>query len=85
MITDLQFGFKPGVSTDSCTGLLKNTIALNLYRETKVYGCFLYASKAFDRVSHNTLFSVPHLLLRFNSLVMVQESILRGKMECLRV
>ena len=69
--SDLQFGFKPGVSTDSCTGLLKNTIALHLYRDTKVYGCFLDASKAFDRVSHNTLFSilekrgVPHLLLRF--------------------
>ena len=56
--SDLQFDFKPGVSTDSCTYLLKNTIALNLYREIKVYGCFLDASKAFDRVSHNTLFSI---------------------------
>ena len=69
--SDLQFDFKPGVSTDSCTGLLNNTIALHLYREIKVYGCFLDASKAFDRVSHNTRFSilerrgVPHLLLRF--------------------
>ena len=69
--SDLQFGFKPGVSTVSCTGLSKNTIALRMYCETKVYGCFLDASKAFDRVSHNTLFSilekrgVPHLLLRF--------------------
>ena len=44
--SDLQFGFELGVSTDSCTGLLKNTIALHLYRETnlKVYGCFIDAS-----------------------------------------
>ena len=69
--SDLQFGFKSGASTDSCTGLLKNTIALHIRRKTKVYGCFLDASKAFDRVSHNTLFSilekrdVPPILLRF--------------------
>ena len=36
-----------------------------------VYGCFLDASKVFDRVSHNTLFNilekgdVPPILLRF--------------------
>ena len=69
--SDLQFGFKSGTSTDSCTGLLKNTIALHIHRKTKVYGCFLDASKAFDRVSHNTLFNilerrdVPPILLRF--------------------
>ena len=40
-ISDLQFGFKPGVSTDSCTSLLKNTVGVTMlnihwYRETKV-------------------------------------------------
>ena len=34
--SDLQFGFKSGASTDSCTGLLKNTIALHVHRKTKV-------------------------------------------------
>lgn len=47
-----QFGFKPCVSTDSCTGLLINAIALHLHQETKVYGYFLDASKAFDQVNH---------------------------------
>ena len=55
--SELQFGFKSGVSSDTCTGLLKNTIAFHLQGNTKVYGCFLDASKAFDRVNHNTLFA----------------------------
>ena len=69
--SDFQFGFKSGASTDSCKGLLKNTIAVHIHRKTKVYGCFLDASKVFDRVSHNTLFSilekrdVPPILLCF--------------------
>ena len=69
--SDVQFGFKSGASTDSCTGLLKNTIALHIHCKTKVYGCFLDASKVFDRVSHNTLFiilekrDVPPILLHF--------------------
>ena len=56
--SDLQFGFKSGASNDSCTGLLKNAIALHIHHKTKVYGCFLDASKEFDRVSHNTLFYI---------------------------
>ena len=56
--SDLQFGFKSDASTASCMGRLKNTIALHIHRKTKVFGCFLDVSKVFDRVSHNTLFSV---------------------------
>ena len=56
--SDLQYGFNPGVPTDACTGLLKITIALHLHRKTKVFDCFLDSSKAFDRVSPNTLFNI---------------------------
>ena len=52
----LQFGFKQGLSTDLCTGLVKNVVARYTINETNVYGCFLDASKAFDRVNHNMLF-----------------------------
>ena len=52
----LQFGFKPGFSADLCTGLLKNIIYDYIENDTLVFGCFLDASKAFDRVNHTILF-----------------------------
>ena len=52
----LQFGFKQGFSTDLCTGLIKNVVARYNINNTDVYGCFLDASKAFDRVDHQVLF-----------------------------
>ena len=54
--SDLQFGFKPGLSTDLCTGLIKNVIARYNFNDSEVYACFLDASKAFDRVDHHLLF-----------------------------
>jgi hypothetical protein len=54
--SSLQFGFKPGVSTDLCTGLIKCVTARYCHNDTPVYGCFLDASKAFDRVDHALLF-----------------------------
>ena len=48
----LQFGFKPGVSIDLCTGLIKSdSHGRYFYNGSPVYGRFLDASKAFDRVS----------------------------------
>ena len=54
--SSLQFGFKSGFSADLCTGLLKNVIQNYLECDTHVYGCFLDASKAFNRVDHALLF-----------------------------
>ena len=56
--SDLQFGFKKSASTDLCTGLLKNVVSTYNQHGSKVYACFLDASKAFDRVNHKTLFSI---------------------------
>ena len=53
----LQFGFKSGMSADMCTGLIKNVISRYCFNGSNVFGCFLDASKAFDRVSHLKLFS----------------------------
>jgi hypothetical protein len=54
-IHDLQFGFKPGLSTESAIFCLKQTVQYYTSRKTPVYACFLDLSKAFDLVSYNML------------------------------
>ncbi len=44
------------MSTTLCTGLIKNTISRYMQRGSRVYGCFLDATKAFDLVDHGILF-----------------------------
>ena len=56
--SDLQFGFKPGFSSDLCSGMLKNVVSRYINRGSKVFACFLDASKAFDRVNHAILFQL---------------------------
>ena len=54
----LQFGFKRGSSTTTCTALVKSVVAKNIHSGSHVYGCFLDASKAFDMVRFDLLFRV---------------------------
>ena len=53
---DNQFGFKSGHSTDLCIYALSEFIEYFKSRSTSVYVEFLDASKAFDKISHWTLF-----------------------------
>ncbi|XP_045449070.1 uncharacterized protein LOC123657593 [Melitaea cinxia] len=52
---DAQFGFRPGLSTESAVLCLKHTVQYYTNRNTPVYACFLDLSKAFDLVSYNKL------------------------------
>ena len=54
--SDYQFGFKDGVSTNSCIFAVKEVI--NYYRCNNSYTfmCFIDIKSAFDRVSYNKLF-----------------------------
>ena len=53
---DNQFGFKSGHSTDLCIYDLTEFIEYFKSRSTSAYVAFLDASKAFDKISHWTLF-----------------------------
>ena len=55
--SDYQFGFKRGLSTTLCTGSVKHVVSRYLHGGSSVYACFLDASKAFDLVQHDILFS----------------------------
>ena len=71
--SDPQFGFNRGFSAELCSGILKNVITKYLHNGTNVFGCFLDASKAFDRVNHSLLFemllkrNIPTAVLHFFS------------------
>ncbi|CAG9129758.1 unnamed protein product [Plutella xylostella] len=52
---DAQFGFRPGLSTESAICALKHTVRYYTDRRTPVYAAFLDLSKAFDLVSYDKL------------------------------
>lgn len=54
-LNDVQFGFRPGLSTESAILCLKHTVRYYTDRRTPVYACFLDLSKAFDLVSYDVL------------------------------
>ena len=59
--SDLQFGYKRGLSTTSCTFVAEEVIQYYLNANNDVHVMLLDASKAFDCVEYCTLF---HQLLR---------------------
>ena len=58
MSCDLQFGFKANSSTNTCTMMLKETIAYYVQRQSPVFCTFLDVTKAFDRLHHGKLFNL---------------------------
>ena len=54
--SDLQFSYKPSCSTTLCTAMLRETITHFNNSGSSVYGLFLDATKAFDRVDFAKLF-----------------------------
>ena len=55
-ISDYRFGFKKQSSTIMCTTVLTETIDYYVDNGSSVFVLLIDASKAFDRVSHSTLF-----------------------------
>ena len=67
---DQQFGFKSQHATDMCIFTVKSVIKYYTKQNSTVFTRFLDAAKAFDKVSHWTLFSkmikrnVPLVIVR---------------------
>ena len=53
-----QFGYKRKLGTDMCLYTFKEIIDCYNRRDSNIYCCFLDASRAYDRVSHKTLFNM---------------------------
>ena len=66
-----QFAFKQKHSTAMCSSMLIETVNYFDKCGSNVYGCFLDASKAFDKVHYGKLFSLlmskvlPNVVVRF--------------------
>ena len=54
--TDNQFGFKTNHSTDMCVYSLKEIVNIYRNQSSPIFICFLYASKAFDKINYWLLF-----------------------------
>lgn len=54
---DAQFGFRPGLSTETAVLSLKRTVGYYTQRNTPVYAAFLDLSKAFDLVNYDLLWT----------------------------
>jgi len=57
ILTDTQFGFRPGVSTTDAIYVLQSLINRTLYKNKRLYCCFFYYKKAFDFINRNKLWS----------------------------
>ena len=71
LISDHQFGFKRGNSTDMFLFVFKETVSFYVNHGSPVFACFLDIRKAFDRVNHRTLLhkllqcDIPDFVVRF--------------------
>lgn len=55
---DLQFGYKAKLSTSMCTAMLIEIVQYYTSNNSRVYILFIDASKAFDRIRHDSLFEI---------------------------
>ena len=56
ILSDSQFGFKPGFSTVDAVFALNNIVRKSLYCKKKLYCCFVDYQKAFDSINRWKLF-----------------------------
>ena len=57
-VSDNQFAFRKGLSTETCIYVLKQTIFDYTTSTTPVFACFMDPRKAFDRINNNILLKI---------------------------
>ena len=55
VVTDAQFGFKPGSGTRDAIFVLHSLISKTLREKKRLYCCFVDYRKAFDSIQHNKM------------------------------
>lgn len=55
VVSDTQFGFKPGSGTRDAIFVLHSLISKTLNDKKRLYCCFVDFKKAFDSIQHNKL------------------------------
>ena len=56
--SDMQYAFKKGMGTTTCSHMLKEVVKYYRSRGSQVYCCYLDATKAFDRLRFDKLFEI---------------------------
>ena len=55
VVTDAQFGFKPGSGTRDAIFVLHSLFSKTLREKKRLYCCFVDYRKAFDSIQHNKM------------------------------
>lgn len=85
VLTDRQFGFRQGRSTEDAVSLLTNTVVSHLVKGQKCIGVFLDLAKAFDSISIPILTKKLEAYgIRGNSLSWFTQY-LSGRQQCVRI
>ncbi|XP_063891880.1 uncharacterized protein LOC135117215 [Helicoverpa armigera] len=85
LISNNQFGFRPGVSTEDAVLELTQLVAENLDKKNKCLGIFLDLSKAFDTVSVPILTSKLELLGVRGTPLKIFKDYLRNRTQCVKI
>ena len=84
IISDAQFGFKPGFSTVDASFALQSLITITLGSKKRLYCAFIDYSKAFDTVEHKALWIKIYKLGLNSTLINVVKSLYGQIKSCVK-
>lgn len=85
IITSSQFGFQPGLSTESALLYQKELILRNIEAKKLTLGIFLDFSKAFDRINHDIMLEKLHCYSVLGTVLALIRSYLSNRTQCVSI